>query len=143
MTLDTVADESRKKEKAYGVTWSPAQYCSRDEKLCNYGRLEYDFLAFVHCFLLSSFSPCLSRYVYLRVPSSGHSSHLLLSASAYFVVRFLSACVICTLPHLGILLFFYSCSFFVLFVALISRVAFFCCALVPDTLALDLTTLIL
>ena len=34
------------------------------------------------------------------------SSHLLLSASTYFIVRVLSACVICTLPHLGVLLIF-------------------------------------
>ena len=38
------------------------------------------------------------------------SNHLLLSASMYFVVRVLSACVICTLPHLAILLFFCSSS---------------------------------
>ena len=47
-----------------------------------------------------------------------------------------------TLPHLGILLFFYSSGVF-FFVAIISWVAFFCCALVPGTLALDLPTLIL
>ena len=34
------------------------------------------------------------------------SSHLLLSASTHFIVRVLSACVICTLPHLGIILFY-------------------------------------
>ena len=69
------------------------------------------------------------------------SSHLLLSASTYYIVRVLSACcVICTLPHLGIL-FFNSFSFF-FFVALNSRVAFFFyCALVLGTLALDLPTL--
>ena len=38
------------------------------------------------------------------------SSHLLLSANTYFIVRVHSACVICTLPHLGILWFFYSFS---------------------------------
>ena len=58
------------------------------------------------------------------------------------MVRVLSACVICTLPHLGILLFFCSSSIF-FFVALISRVAFFCCALVSGSLALDLHTLFL
>ena len=66
-------------------------------------------------------------------------SHLLLSVSTYLIVRVLSACVICTLPHLGIILFY---SFSIFFVALIARVAFFC-ALVPGTLALDLPTLIL
>ena len=53
-----------------------------------------------------------------------------------FIVRVLSACAICTLPHLGILLFSIRLVFFI--VALISRVAFFCCALLPGTLALDL-----
>ena len=57
-------------------------------------------------------------------------------------MRVLSACVICTLPHLGILLCFYSSSFF-FFVALIYRVAFICYALVPRTFARDLPTLIL
>ena len=48
----------------------------------------------------------------------------------------------CTLPHLGIILFFLRLFIylFIYFVALISRVAFFCCALVPGTLALDLPT---
>ena len=67
------------------------------------------------------------------------SSHLLLSASTYFIVRVrFACCVICTLPHLGIL-FFIRLVF--CFVALISRVAFFCCAFVPGTLAFDLPTL--
>ena len=50
MTLDTVADESRKK-MADGVTRSPARLCSRDGKIYYYGRLEYDFLASVPCLL--------------------------------------------------------------------------------------------
>ena len=50
-------------------------------------------------------------------------SNLLLSASTYFIVRVLS-CVICTLPHLVILLFFFRIAFFFV-VDLISRVAFF------------------
>ena len=40
------------------------------------------------------------------------SSHLLLSASTYSIVRVFSACVICNLPHLGILLFFIRLVFF-------------------------------
>ena len=47
------------------------------------------------------------------------SSHLLLSASTHFIVRVLSACVICTLPILAILWFSFVCVFF-FFVALIS-----------------------
>ena len=54
------------------------------------------------------------------------SSHLLLSASTYFRVHVLSACVICTLPHLGVLIFLIVLIFFV---ALILRVAiFFVCS---------------
>ena len=53
----------------------------------------------------------------------------------YFVVRVLSACVICALPHLGILLFFYSFSSFLRSSYFSGGV--FCCALVPGTLALD------
>ena len=57
------------------------------------------------------------------------SSHLLLSASTYSLVDVLSGCcVISTLPHLGIELIFVRLVVFT--VALISRVAFFCCALV-------------
>ena len=128
VTKDTVADESRNK-MADGVARSPSRLCSRDWKICDYGHaLSTIFvLAFVPCFLHFAFLffPFLffpaSRYVYLlRVPSC--SSHLLLSARTYFIVRVLSACVICTLPHLE-LLCFYSFSFF--FVALISRAALF------------------
>ena len=74
------------------------------------------------------------------------SSYLLLSATTYFVVRLLSACVICTLrtPSRNYFVFIRLVFFFSYLVALVSRVAFgFCCALVPGTLALDLPTLIL
>ena len=91
-------------------------------------RLEYDFLAFVPCSLLFFFFSFFSYYllhlgmfvfsVFLRT----WSNHLLLSASTYFIVRVLSACVIRILPHLGIILFFIRLEFFV---ALISRVVFF------------------
>ena len=115
-------------------------------------RLEHDFLA-CFCALLPTFrfSFFFSFFSYfflhpdmfylLRVPSSVQQPSATLSKYV-FLVRVLSACVICTLPHLGIVLFFYSFSFF-FFVALISRVAFFCCALVPGTLAFGLPTLIL
>ena len=69
----------------YNVTRSPARLWSRDGKLSYYGRLEYDFLVFVPCFLLLSFSPSLFRYVYLlRVPSSVQQSSATLSK---YVVR--------------------------------------------------------
>ena len=91
-------------------------------------------LAFVPCFLLFVFRfSFLSFLIFFLHPGMFIffvslplcSSHLLLSASTgtYFIVRVLSACcVICTLPHLAIILLFIR---FFFFVALISRVAFF------------------
>jgi len=141
VTLDTVADESRKK-MADGVARSPSRLCSRDGKICCYGdALSTIFLLACFCALLPTFRfSFLSFRIFFLHPGMFIffvslrlcSSHLLLSASTYFIVRVLSACVICTLPHLGILLFFYSSSIYI-FVALISRVAFFCrCGLVPS-----------
>ena len=87
------------------VTSSPARLCSRDGKIYYYGRLEYDFLAFVPCFLLFVCSPSLSRYVYLlRVPSSVQQSSATLSKCVFYST---SSCVICILPHLGIPLFLF------------------------------------
>ena len=139
MTLDTVADESRTK-MADGVARSPSRLCSRDGSrdgkiLVLWRRLEYDFLAcLLMCLdsyfrfsfffsLLNLFFPA-SRYVYLlRVPSSVQQPSTTLS-NHVFIVRALSVCcVICTIPHHGILLFFIRLVFF--FVAPISRVAFF------------------
>ena len=73
-TLDTVADENRK--MADGVTRSPARLCSRDRNLCYNGRLEYDFLAFVPCFLLYYFLLPYPGMFYL-VPSSVQQSSTL------------------------------------------------------------------
>jgi len=117
VTLDTVADESRKK-MADGVARSPSRLCSRDGKICCYGdALSTIFLlAFVPCFLLFVFRFSFLSFLTFFFPLHPGmfiffvslrlcSSHLLLSASTYFIVRVLSACVICTLPHLGILWF--------------------------------------
>ena len=135
VTLDTVADESRKMSD--GVARFPSRLCSGDSKICCYGdALSTIFLLACFCALLptfrfSFFFPFFSLFFpldpgmcILFVSLRLCSSHLLLSASTYFIVRVLSACVICTLPHLGIILFFCSSSIF-LFVALIPRVAFF------------------
>ena len=132
VTLDTVADESRKK-MADGVARSPSWLCSRDGKICCYrDALSTMFLLACFCALLPTFRFSFfffpysyvfpaSRHVYrLRVPSSVQQPSATLSR---FIVRVLSACVICTLPHLGIVSFFVRLAFF--FVALISRVAFF------------------
>ena len=60
------------------------------------------------------------------------------------VVRVLSACVICTLPQLGIISFFIRFVLYCFFrSSYFSGGVFICCALVPGTLALDLPTLIL
>ena len=85
-------------------------------------RLEYGFLACLLLCLASYFSFFVfsflsvliffpaSRYVYL-LPVHSPVQQPSATLSAYFMVRVLSACcVICTLPHLGILLFFYSSS---------------------------------
>ena len=88
---------------------------------------------------------CLASYFsYVLLPYPGMfiffvslrlcSSHLLLSASAYFIARLLVSFVSCLISE-------FLC--FYLFNIIISRVAFFCCALVPGTLAVDLPTLIL
>ena len=88
------------------VTKSPPRLCSRDGKVCYYGRLEYDFLALVPCFLLLLVFPSLPRYVCrFRVPSSVQQSSA--ATPRKCVVRvFSSYYVICTLPHLGISFFY-------------------------------------
>ena len=132
VTLDIVADESRKK-MADGVARSPSWFCSRDGKIFRYGdALSTIFLLPCFCALLPTFRfssrPFLIFFLHpgmfiFFVSLRLCSSHLLLSASTYFIVRVLSACVICTLPHIGIILFFTRLVFF--FVSLISRVEFF------------------
>ena len=153
MALDTVADESRKK-MADGVARSPSRLCSRDGNICCYGNafstifllacfylyLASSYFSFFFCFF-SSFFLHPGMFIFL-VSLRLCSSHMLLSASTYVIVRVLSACVICTLPHLGILLFFYSSSIFFRS-SYFSGGVFFSCALVPGTLELDLPTLIL
>ena len=96
-TLDTAFDESREK-LAYSVTRSPARLCSRDGKLCYYGRLEYDFLTFFY-FCLASYSPC-----FLLIPACFSSSCSFLSAAVicHSLASSACSCVICILPHLGI-----------------------------------------
>ena len=110
MALDTVADESRNK-MADGVVRSQSRLYSRDGKICCYGdALGTIFLLACFCALLPTFRFSFSLFflhpgvfiffVSLRLCSS----HLLLSVSTYFIVRVLSDYVICTLPHLGVLL---------------------------------------
>ena len=137
---------------ADGVARSPSRLCSRDGKISCYGDALNTISLFAGlCGLLPTFrfafyfscpiffmhpGMCIF-FVSLRLCNS----HLLLSASTYFIVRFLSPCVICTPPHLGIMLFFIRFVYSYFFVALTSRVAFFCCATELGTLALDLPTL--
>ena len=104
VTLDTVADESRKK-MANGVARSPPRLCSRDGKIyCHRDALSTLFLlAFVPCFLLFVFRFSLLYFLILFLHPGMFiffvslrlcSSHLLLSASTYFIAGVLSACVI-------------------------------------------------
>ena len=104
VTLDTVADESRKKMAAC-VTRSPSRLCSRDGKICCYGdalstifllaffcALFPTFRFFVFLFFFFLFFPLHPGMFIFFVSLRLFSSHLLLSASAYFIVRVLSAC---------------------------------------------------
>ena len=108
---------------ADGVARSPSRLCSRDGKICCPcgDALSTSFsLAYVPCFLLHVFRFSFliffpaSRYVYLlRVPSSVQQPSATLSKYLYvFIVCVLPACVICTLPHLGIPFVFVSFFFF-------------------------------
>ena len=155
MTLDTVADESRKK-MADGLARSPSRLCSRDGKICCYGyALNTIFLlAFVPCFLLSVFRfsfPCFhifspaSRYVYLlRVPSAVQQPPSNLSKYVLYSTCSFCLCNLSPTPSRDsfVFLFVYV---FVFCRAYFSGGVFFCCALVPGTLlfALGLPTLII
>ena len=115
MTLDTVADESRKR-MADGVARAPSRLRSGDGKIWCYGdALGTIFLLACFCALLPTFRFLFSLLVFFLHPGMFVfsvslrlcSSNLLRSASAYFIVHFLSACcIIFTVPHLGTLLFF-------------------------------------
>ena len=72
---------------ADGVTRSPSRLCGRDGKFCCYG----DALT---CSFVCGAAICYFQQVRI------------------FVVRVLSACVICILPHLAITLFFIRLVFF-------------------------------
>ena len=136
---------------ADGVARSPSRLCSRDGKICCYGDVLSTIFSLALC-LASYFSFSFSFSSFLVFFSLHHgmfifaslrlcSSHLLLSASTYFIIRVLSVCVICSLPHLRILwlfirlLFFFRSSYF--------SGGVFCCALVPGTLAPKAPTLII
>ena len=96
-------DESRKK-MADSVTRSPARLCSIETgSFVTMDALSTIFLHFfVPCFLLFLFSPSFALHVsLLRVPSSVQQP----SATLRQVVRVLSSCNSCILPHLGISLF--------------------------------------
>ena len=144
---------------ADGVARSPSRLCSRDGKICCYG----DALSTI--FLLACFGSCFLIFV-LRFSLLSFlnfflhpgmciffvslrlcSSHLLLSASTQFilVVRVLFACHLFPTPSRNSFVFLFV-QFFLLFCfsqLLFLGWRFFCCALVPGTLAHDLPTLIL
>ena len=110
---------------ADGVARSPSRLCSRDGKICCYGdalSTIYCLLAFVPCFLffLSRFSllPFLIFFLHLGmfifVSLLMCSRHLLLSASTYFILRVLSACLchLCPTPFRNSFVFYSFSVFF-------------------------------
>ena len=119
---------------------SQSRLCSRDQKICCYEDalstifLLACFCALLHVFCISFFFSFVFFYLFFLhqfmfiffVSLRLCSRHMLLSASTYFIVRVLSACVSFTLPHLGILLFSYSCRIFL--VAPFCLVAFLLCS---------------
>ena len=108
VTLDTVADQSRKR-MANGVARSPSLLCSREGKICCYGdALNTIFLRFLYLASYSSFFfsflnffPAF-RCVYLRVPSSVQQPPATSTPSTYVFYSTFSFC----LCHLGILFLF-------------------------------------
>ena len=123
VTLDTVADESRKK-MADGVTRSPARLCSRDGKICYY----IDALSTI--FLLLSLASCFSYFllpypgmfiffVFLRLCSS-HSSATL-SKYVFYAVRALVSFFSRLISEFLCFYLFFS----IFFVVFFSGVAFF------------------
>ena len=109
-------------------------------------RLEYDFLACLCALLPTWFFFSFFSYFFLHpgmfifVSLRKCSSHLLLSASAYFIpgstysfssLSFVPYPISEFFTSKYLVVFLYSFSIF--FVAFISRVAFICCTLVPGT----------
>ena len=105
------------------MTRSPGRFCSRDGKLCCYGRLECDFLALVPCFLrLASY---VSYFLFIPVCLSVQQSSATLGK---YVVRVLSFwCHLYPASSRNSFCFFLFV-FSILFVVLISRVAFLLCS---------------
>ena len=102
---------------ADGVTRSPSRLCSRDGKICCYGDASsttflllclssYQVLLFFFSFLFF----LSSRYVYLLPCSFVCGAAICYSQQVLY--RTCSACVICILPHLGIILFLIRLVFF-------------------------------
>ena len=120
VTLDTVADGSRKK-MADGVARSPSRLCSRDGKICCYGdALSTIFLllclASYFSFFFSFFSYFFpaSRYVYLlRVPSSVQQPSATLSKYVFYSTCSFCLCHLYPAPSRNYFVF-YSFSFFFL-----------------------------
>ena len=97
LTLDTVADESRKK-MADGVARSPSRLCSRDRKICCYGDalstilLLACFCALLPTFVLAfdcanrmylSFRHTLLQVTYVRIHYSGTSFFFVAPPNSY------------------------------------------------------------
>ena len=149
VTLDTVADESRK--MADSVARSSSRLGSRDRKIACYGdalstifmlacicdmlpTFRFSFFLFFSCISVCFFIFLVSFYLSVQKPFDTLSKYVFYSTCSFCLFHLHPT------PSLNSL-FFVSLVFF--FVARISRVTFFCCAHVPGTLELHLPTLIL
>ena len=122
----------------------------RREDLLRWRRLEYDFsclLAFVPCFLLFVF---LFFLFFPCIPVCSSSSCLFVCAAAICysqqvrILKYVFFLLVSFVPYpISEIFCFYSFSLQQSWLLFLGWRFFFCCALVPGTLALDLPTLIL
>ena len=142
------------------MVWLGARlgFVAETENLLLWRRLEYDFLAclllclasyfsfFVVLFILFSFFPCIPVcfifFVSLCAAAICYSQQVPGTYEVFYsTCSFCLLCHLCPTPCRNSLVFNSSSHFFSQLLFLGWR--FFCCALVPGTLALDLPTLIL
>ena len=125
MTLDTVVDESRE----------TIADCSRDWKLRYDGRIEYNLLASVPFFLSSLVLPFPGMFlVFVFLPLCSICYSAASSSCSFFLCHLHPASFRNAFVHILCLIPFRSTYFLG---------GVFCCALVPGTLAFDLSTLVL
>ena len=138
---------------ADGVARSPSQFCSRDEDLLQWRRLEYDFVAslllclasyipfFVFLFFLfiffSCIPVCLSSCSFVCAASICYSQQIRILWYVFFLL------LVSFVPYpVSEFLFFNSILVFFFRASCLSGAVFCCCTFVPGTLSLDLPTLL-